>query len=161
MLQIRRGMFETNSSSANVLTIPKDQGVHVPKRFIFMDDDTSLRPIEIVLTHLIGSKMYNRPSLETITQIVNFIYQAGVEEIVYGGPDHRIQEIIDTYKDKSSDQGVPNGWGKESLLLALFGTETECEYYRDGETRPNYGPGPEYKQLDSDENNWYREYYAD
>ena len=30
MVQCRRIMFETNSSSANVLIIPKEQDIHVP-----------------------------------------------------------------------------------------------------------------------------------
>lgn len=53
MIQIRNNIFETNSSSADVLIIPKDQGVHVPKRFIYVDDETSLKPSEKVIYSII------------------------------------------------------------------------------------------------------------
>ena len=59
------------------------------------------------------------------------------------------------------DMGVLDGWNKEVLKLAIFGNESEIRHFSDGETRPNYGPGPKYERLDSDEENWYKEYSAD
>lgn len=152
MLQIRHRIFETNSSSANVLVIPKNQGVRVPERFIFMDDDTSLRPVEIVLCHLGHDS-------ETVDQIVNFLYLSGVDEIIYGGHDINYKKAIDKYKKCPEDKGIPKGWGKESFAKALFGTETDCDHYNDGDRRPNYVEGA--GTVDSDDDNWYREYYAD
>ena len=158
MIQIRYSCFETNSSSANVLIIPKNQGINVPKRFIYVDDDTSTRPSELVIYKIIHGWKSDR---ENIDKLVNFLYLSGVEEIIYGGHDGYFQRVVDKYKDHPEDMGVPNGWSKEELKFALFGIESEVQHFSDGEQRPNYGPAPEYEQLDSDEENWYVEYYAD
>ena len=154
MIQYRIGSFETNSSSANVLIIPKSQCVRIPKRFIFVDDETSMRASEKVLHSL----LYNR---DNIDKVINFMYLSGVEEIVYGGRDSNIERAIEKYKNHPQDMGFPVRWGRDKLTLALFGVESEVEHFRDGESRPNYGPGPEYKQLDEDEENYYEEYYSD
>lgn len=159
MIQFRHSMFETNSSSANVLIIPKSQGIHVPQRFIYVDDETSTRPSELVIYKIIHGWKADR---ENIGKLVNFLYISGVEEIVYGGHDRYFQEAVDKYKDHPEDMGVPDGWSKEVLKFAIFGTDSEVKYFRDGEYgRPNIGPAPEYKYLDSDDENWYREYSAD
>lgn len=159
MIQFRHSMFETNSSSANVLIIPKSQGIHVPQRFIYVDDETSTRPSELVIYKIIHGWKADR---ENIDKLVNFLYISGVEEIVYGGHDRYFQEAVDKYKDHPEDMGVPDGWSKEVLKFAIFGTDSEVKYFRDGEYgRPNIGPAPEYKYLDSDDENWYREYSAD
>ncbi len=159
MIQIRHSMFETNSSSANVLIIPKSQGIHVPQRFIYVDDETSLKPSEKVIYSIIHGWKSDR---ENIDKLVNFLYISGVEEIIYGGHDRYFQEAVDKYKDHPEDMGVPDGWSKEVLKFAIFGTDSEVKYFRDGEYgRPNIGPAPEYKYLDSDDENWYREYSAD
>lgn len=158
MIQIRHSMFETNSSSANVLIIPKNQNIHIPQRFIYVDDETSLRPSELVIYKIIHGWKSDR---DNIDKIVNFLYNSGVEEIVYGGHDRYFQEAIKRYKDHPEDMGIPDGWNKDTFMFAIFGTESEVQHFSDGDSKPNYGPGPEYKQLDSDEENWYREYYAD
>ena len=159
MIQIRHGCFETNSSSANVLIIPRFQNIHVPKRFIYMDDETSTRPPELVLYKIIHGWRSNQ---DDIDKIVNFLYVNGVEEIVYGGHDRYFEEAINKYRNCPDDLGVPNGWSKPQLMGALFGSDTEVQYFRDGEDdRPNVGPPPKYEYIDSDEENWYKEYSAD
>ncbi len=158
MIQIRTSCFETNSSSANILIIPKSQGIHVPQRFIYVDDETSLKPSEKVIYSIIHGWKADR---ENIDKLVNFLYISGVEEIVYGGHDSYFERAIEQYKDHPEDMGVPDGWNKEVLKFALFGNESEIQHFSDGETRPNVGPAPEYKYLDSDDENWYREYSAD
>ncbi len=158
MIQIRNGIFETNSSSANVLIIPKDQGVHVPKRFIYVDDETSLKPSEKVIYSIIHGWKSNT---EDIDAIVNFLYLNGVEEIIYGGRDRYFENAIEKYKDNPIDLGLPKGWSKEKLIRAIFGPDSEIVYCSDGDPRPNYGPAPEYKRLDFDDENWYEEYSAD
>ena len=44
MIQYRIGSFETNSSSANVLIIPKSQCIRIDRKFFFMDDETLVLP---------------------------------------------------------------------------------------------------------------------
>ena len=151
MFQIRHSMFETNSSSANVLIIPKSQGIYVPNRFIYVDDETSLKPSEKVIYSIIHGWRSDR---ENIDKLVNFLYISGVEEIVYGGHDSYFERAIEQYKDHPEDMGVPDGWSKEVLKFAIFGSDTEIEHFCDGEDRPTY-------HCDSDEENWYREYSAD
>lgn len=150
MIQVRESIFETNSSSANVLCVPKDQTIRIPKRFIFMWDTTSLRPSEIVLCHMFDD--WHGNANEFIDQIVNFLYLNGVEEIIYGGREHyHFEQAIETFKNNPRDLGLPKNWTRDFLLRALFGTETDCEYYEDG-------------MYDSDkdtENNDYIEYCAD
>lgn len=157
MIQVRKGMFETNSSSANVLIIPKDQNIHVPKRFIYVDDETSLKPSEKVIYSIIHGW---RSSRDNIDKIVNFLYLNGVEEIVYGGHDRYFEEAVNKYQGRPEDLGVPNGWSKPKLMSAIFGTESEIKYCADGEPRPDVGPAPNYEYLESDEENWYVEYSA-
>ena len=156
MLQIRTSCFETNSSSANILIIPKSQGIHVPNRFIYVDDETSTRPSELVIYKIIHGWNANR---ENIDKLVNFLYISGVEEIIYGGNDRYFEDAINKYKNNPEDIGVPDGWNKEVLKLALFGNYSEVEYFSEGQTRPNYDEN--YNMIDEDENNYYREYYAD
>ena len=151
MLQIRNSIFETNSSSANVLIIPKCQGIHVPNRFIYVDDETSLKTSEKVIYSIIHGWRSDR---ETIDKLVNFLYISGVEEIIYGVHDKYFQDAVDKYKDHPEDMGGPDGWGKEVLKFAIFGTDTEIEHFCDGEDRPTY-------HGDSDDDNWYREYSVD
>ena len=158
MLQIRYSTFETNSSSADILIIPKQQDIRVPKRFIVKGDDTSKLPDEKVMASMIETMYYNK---ERLDQLVNFLYLNGVEEIIYGGSNAYFRKAIETFKDNPQDLGVPTGWGKDSLLKALFGVETTVEHYGSGDTRPNRGPGPEYEEIDSDAENLYREFYAD
>lgn len=155
MIQIRHGLFETNSSSANVLIIPKSQGICVPHRFFYMDDETSLKPSEKVICQIIHGWNSDR---ENIDKLVNFLYVNGVEEIVYGGHDRYFQEAVDKYKDHPEDMGVPYSWDKEELKFALFGNSSEIEHFEDGQKRPDYGPAPEYKHLNQDDENWYRAY---
>lgn len=154
MIQIRYGIFETNSSSANVLIIPKNQSIHIPKRFFFMDDDTSLKPTEIVLTNIIHGW---RSDCNTIDQIINFLYNCGVEEIIYCKNDY-FADAIEKYKDNFIDMGIPTGWTKDMLTYALFGLDSEINHYSDGEDRPTRGPAPDYKYQTEDDNNWYKEY---
>ena len=151
MIQVRKGMFETNSSSANVLIIPKDQNIHVPKRLIYIDDETSRKPSEIVLYNLMNGF---RMSKDTIDVVINFLYNNGVEEIIYGGRNSYIAKAIEMYREKPVDMGVPSNWDKKILLFALFGDETECHFYADGDHRPN-------ADADEYDENWYREYSAD
>lgn len=158
MIQIRHGLFETNSSSANVLIIPKSQGIHVPHRFFYMDDGTSLKPSEKVIYSILHGWNFER---DNVDKIVNFLYINGVEEIVYGGHNPYFEEAVNKYKDRPEDIGVPDGWTNEELKFALFGNSSEIEHFEDGQTRPNYSPAPEYKQLDQDDENWYREYSAE
>ena len=157
MIQIRYNMFETNSSSANVLIIPKNQNVHIPKRFYFMDDDTSLKPTEKVIVDIIHGWNADRNAID---QIVNFLYNCGVEEIIYCKNDY-FADAIAKYKNNSIDMGIPNGWTKDMLIHALFGSDSEIEYYSDGMDRPTYGPAPDYKYQTEDDENWYKEYSAD
>jgi hypothetical protein len=158
MIHIRYGLFESNSSSANVLIIPKNQGVHVPKRFIYVDDETSTRASELVIYKIIHGWKSGR---ENIDKLINFIYISGVEEIIYGGHDPYFERAIEQYKDHPEDMGVPDGWNKEVLKFAIFGTESEVQHFSEGESRPNYVAGPDYGQIDDDLDNWYKEYYAD
>lgn len=128
MISIRHLFFETNSSSANVLCIPKDQGIHIPKRFIYMDDETSLRPSEIVLWHIFhGWKADD----DNVDKIINFLYINGVEEIIYGGRGTKFENAVKKYKDHPIDMGLPKDWTKDLLLRALFGVDTDCQYYSD------------------------------
>lgn len=158
MIQIRHGLFETNSSSANVLIIPKSQGMHVPQRFIYVDDETSLKPSEKVIYSIIHGWNSDR---ENIDKLVNFLYISGVEEIIYGGHDPYFEDAIERYKDHIEYMGVPDGWNAKVLKLAIFGNGSEIQHFCDGEHRPNYGPAPEYKPLDQDDENYYREYWAE
>lgn len=151
MIQIRHGCFETNSSSANVLIIPKSRCIHVPNRFIYVDDETSLKPSEKVIYSIIHGWRSDR---ENIDKLVNFLYISGVEEIIYGGHDSYFESAIEQYKDHPEDMGVPDGWSKEVLKFAIFGSDTEIEHFCDCGDRPTY-------HGDSDEENWYREYSAD
>lgn len=156
MIQIRNGLFETNSSSANVLIIPKNQGIVVPKRFIFMDDGTSKRPAEWVMFKIIHGWDASR---ESIDQIINFLYNCGVEEIIYGGNDSYIQKAIDMYKGRPDYIGLPKGWTEQKLKLALFGDLTEIEFFGDGDyDRPNYDK--DYNVIEEDDDNFYKDYYA-
>jgi len=152
MIQFRNSFFETNSSSANVLCIPKDQGIHIPKRFIYMDDETSLRPSELVLWHILHGWRVNEK--EETEKIVNFLYLNGVEEIIYGGHGFYFEDAIKKYKDRSIDMGLPNDWTKDLLLRALFGNETDCQYYSEGE---DYKHQTDYSEEDND----YLMYSAD
>lgn len=129
MIQVRVGIFETNSSSANVLCVPKEQNIIVPKRFIFMDDETSSRPIEVVLCNLFDD--WFGDTTETINQIINFLYLNGVEEIIYGGHNRKVMDAIEKYKDSPIDMGVPTRYSKNLLLRILFGDTTDCNYYSD------------------------------
>ena len=161
MIQIRKGIFETNSSSANVLILPKyGGGIHVPKKFFYMDDDTSLKPTEIVINHII-SKGWSGTDYEAVNQIVNFLYLNGVEEIVYGGKDPAFEQAVERYKDKPEDLGVPKNWNKELLLQALFGSDTECSHYGDGDRPYNYSDTVKDPLIQAEDNdNIYIEYYA-
>ena len=153
MIQIRYSCFETNSSSVNVLIIPKSQGTHVPKRFIYVDDETSLKPSEKVIYSITHG--WSSSIRDNIDKIVNFLYLNGVEEIVYGGHDRYFEEANNKYQGRPEDLGIPNGWSKPELIGAIFGDESEIKYCADDESRPNMGPAPEYEYLESDEENWY------
>ncbi len=158
MYQIRQSMFETNSSSANVLIVPKDQQLHVPKRFIFMDDETSNKPIEKVLYNCIHG--YNRNEREEIDKIVNFLYTCGVEEIIYGGKNYYFEQAIEKFKDKPTYLGVPIHWDEQEFKYALFGEESYIEYFYEGDPRPDVDPNT-YHYIDEDDENWYKSYSDD
>ena len=155
MIQIRHGVYETNSSSANVLIIPKEQNAHVPQKLYFMDDDTSRKPTELILCRLFAYGF--------IDEIINFLYLNGVEEIVYGGSNGKIINAIERYKNKPQDLGLPKGWEKEKLLKALFGYSTEVEHFGDGDRRPTWQEDDNGKwgHVDEDWENWYEEFYTD
>lgn len=153
MIQIRNSYFETNSSSANILIVPKEQSCSVPDRFIYVEDETSLKPSEKVIYSILNS-CYSSSS-EDIDKIVNFLYLNGVNEIIYGGNNPCFKDAIEKYKDNPMDMGLPDGWSRDLLFKALFGFESTVEHYEDGDHRPTY------KSYDDDDENYYVSYSAD
>ena len=158
MIQVRHIMFETNSSSANVFIIPKDQHVSIKKRFIFRSDSSSDIVSEQALCQIFDGWFDESRNREAIDQIINFLYSVGVEEIIYDGPNEYIEKAINKYKDHIQNLGLPDGWTEEQLVKTLFGSDTKAEVFNECDSdRPDYDvKANEY--IQEDENNWYKSY---
>ncbi len=158
MIQVRYIMFETNSSSANVFIIPKDQRVVIKKRFIFRSDHSSDIVSEQALCYIFDDWFDEGINKEAIDQIINFLYSVGVEEIIYDGPNEYIEKAINKYKDHIQNLGLPDGWTEEQLVKTLFGCDTIAEVFSEYDSnRPDYNAETN-EYVQEDENNWYKSY---
>lgn len=112
MLQIRHSLFETNSSSCHVLVVPMNQDIIFSK--IACSDG-----LDYLLDHAYG-----------IEGLIHWLYEEGVEEIIYNGNDSSIRRTINEVKyapDKRYDfrVGLDNAYlSKEVLKMIIFGDET-------------------------------------
>lgn len=81
MLNIRKGLFETNSSSVHVLVIPKDQAIHIPKsvRLSFNDYGWS-EGIEYDTLNYLYQACVDKGKSE-LNKFFAYLKRKGVEEI--------------------------------------------------------------------------------
>lgn len=117
MLEIRKGLFETNSSSCHVFCFSKDAQPAVPK-------SVTLRPnVEDTFLDIWFNDTYcyfnmdPRLFKENIEQQIDVLYSMGVETITCS--DNRVQEIADQRKDNYIH------YNPIRLACALFGNDTQ------------------------------------
>lgn len=126
MLQIRRGIFETNSSSCNKLIVPYEQSFRVP-RIVMIDDDSWVTDGERYLSYAVQRNPY---------AWIPFLLGNGVEEIKYTGRNEQVIKTLEEekQKDHSNYQPAPtlgSGYGSrgrlpaELVLSTVFGEDTK------------------------------------
>ena len=139
MINIRTGLFETNSSSCSKLIVPVDQNFSVPKILDLDDWPTEGR-------HYLYDMVEKNPE-----RWIEFLYSSGIEEIKYAGPNKEVYEAIKTYKGITSNQVHIHfseewdiKWPRPVILSAIFGEDTK--YYFDSST--------EYNEPEEDDKHW-------
>lgn len=134
MLNVRYGLFETNSSECHALIIPKEQEVSLTKTIdLSADNDTGD----------IFRKVVRELDAEESEKLANWLYRHGVEKIIYNGSNTDFIKAIKTEKkelerDPERDLGYPKPrcmWhcaGESDILNLFFGTENRDYYGHDG-----------------------------
>ena len=127
MLQIRKGLFETNSSACHKLIVPADQSFTIPKVVNLNADMTAGLTF---LYELLTDTSWG------IDSWIPFLYANGVEEIKYTGDNKELHEAIAKYKGSTDCRYRPSlpNTGNEVFptniyLSLLFGEDTQ--YLRD------------------------------
>lgn len=136
MIQIRTGMYETNSSSCHVFSWGPDNQVNVPT-FVELVPESSDSLLNILFNDYYcwydPSDKYD----STIGDIVGFIdtlYELGVKTIKCS--DQNIQKMIDDRKDSDRSDFMYNNvyisrFDKELLSNAVFGNKTNLDTFED------------------------------
>lgn len=129
MLNIRKNIFETNSSSVHALVIPKDQTLYIPHTVTLhygeygWENDTYGDTIDYIYTACVdfGS--------DEVEKLINYLKRKGVEEItISGGQD------VNFGIDHSNEIPLDELFNNESLLdRFLFGTESYVQTGNDND----------------------------
>lgn len=126
MLSIRKGMFETNSSSCHKLIAPADQSYTIPKVVDFDRKDTDGLAF---LYDMFETRDYY------IELWIPFLYANGVEEIIYTGDNIALKGAIEEFKGTTEVSRRPDlpSQGNEVLpntvyLSIIFGEDTFYMY---------------------------------
>lgn len=129
MIQIRRNVFETNSSSVHMLVIPKDTTIKVPKKVFLQggdygwSHDTECSTINYMYQTCVD---FGR---ETLDKFFEYLKRKGVEEI-YAPELHWVKdnwgeraENNNGYVDHANELPLDDLFANESLLdRFLFGS---------------------------------------
>lgn len=136
MLNVRYGLFETNSSECHALIIPNEQGVNITKTIDLSSDDDKGDIFRKLIRDLRGE--------EDAKLLANWFYRHGVENIIYNGSNSDFiraikNEKIEFEKNPDRDLGRPNIhyiFYKDKVddceLKLFFGTENREYYGHDG-----------------------------
>ena len=125
MIEVRNGMFETNSSSCNVLVIPKEQEVRVPKTIDLSADDYD----GDLMRRFIREELVDD---ESAKRFICFIYSKGVEEIKYHGRNKAVTKYIKECKGTQENIGLPqispnfdcgDDWTEDTWMRFIFGSD--------------------------------------
>lgn len=127
MFTIRKGQFETNSSSTHCLIIDKNCGEKLGETIDLSADNYTgdfIRPF------------IRRLDEETSKVFVNWLYTQGVKNIIYNGSNEFINKFAEEYKDSYTDMGFPDlyefkNYGDEGLISFLLGYFEEYYGYED------------------------------
>lgn len=139
MIEIRKGIFETNSSSVHALVIPKDQQIVIPN-----------------IIHLKGGQFGWEYEKEYDT--INYLYEAcryrgedEVAKLIAFLEKHNIEVIVNerhgyTYVDHGDEIPFDDLFNNEQLLERfLFGTDSYVQLGNDN----NRDKNPKYNEFDS------------
>ena len=119
MIQIRNGMFETNSSSVHALII-KDTAQEKLRSIVDLSADSSTGDIVRAIVRDLDE--------EDTKMLVNWLYSHGVETIKYHGSNRWLNEFAENYKDNYSDTGIPyklRDLNSDALINLLMGHFTD------------------------------------
>lgn len=133
MISIRKGQFETNSSSCHKLIVPAEQQFIVPKILNFNSDASGIEFLQD----------YLEKNDHLADYWISFLYANGVEEIKYFGDNTKIESAIEKYKGCTEAKGKPclPSVACEVLptyvyLSAIFGENIYLYYAYDYEDEP-------------------------
>lgn len=120
MINIRKNLFETNSSSVHALVIPKDQKIYIPTTVILRygdygwEFDTYYDTIDYIYT-----ACKDRGDKE-VEKLINYLKHKGVEEIIVSEQDNDSWGIDHSYEVPLDDL-----FNNENLLdRFLFGADS-------------------------------------
>lgn len=114
MIQIRNGIFETNSSSCHVFMIPKNTDIKIPKTVILEDECSADNMLNIYFNDINWGK-------DDIEPFIQFLYKCGVQEIRYNGRYSYVNDLIKKYKNSDPNEFYIRR-NEESLKKVCFGT---------------------------------------
>lgn len=119
MIQIRNGMFETNSSSVHALII-KDVTQEKLSSTVDLSEDSATGDIVRAIVRDLDE--------EDTKMLVNWLYSHGCNTIKYYGSNRWLNDFAEQYKDNYSDTGVPyklRDLNSDALINLLMGHYTD------------------------------------
>lgn len=124
MISIRKGQFETNSSSVHALIIDTEANGKLPT-ILNLDVDSDEGDYV--------RKFVRELDEEQTDKFVNWLYYHGVDEIKYHGSNKWLNDLAEKYKGIAIDKGLPcdedDGWTTGALInLLLMDFEDYCGY---------------------------------
>lgn len=129
MIKLRKGLFETNSSSIHALIIDKEANDKLGSTIDLSADN----PVGDVIRELVR----NLNEADT-KKFVNWLYCKGVKTIKYYGSNKWLNDFVEMYKDNYSDIGLPEtlwDFTDGALVNLLTGNyedyvgRDDCDYY--------------------------------
>ena len=110
MISIRKSFFETNSSSCHALVMSEETNT-LPKTLYLCDDDKRCDYIRAMIREFDD---------ENTKKFVHFLFNHGVENIVYNGSNPFMEQYIQEYVNLSNEQKEEISWDNEMPYIRHF-----------------------------------------
>ena len=159
MIQMRRGLYETNSSSVHVFVIPKEQSVHIPKSVHLRGGEYGWSKDTVCDTLNYFYQACLDMGKEEVDKLFNYLKRKGVEEIdapeiqwkksKWNDEDYYYAENNNGYVDHCGEVPFNDLFANEDLLdRFLFGEDSFVVTGNDND----FDERPDEEDYNSDEN---------
>ena len=118
MLQLRKGVFETNSSSVHAFCVTEGSARSIPKTADLTEDSLQMAYVRDWILNL---------DAKSCKAVVLLLYSKGVERIIYNGANQEFEKAVAFYQGKQvepdeNDYYSSNNIKYNTIIDFIFGT---------------------------------------